>query len=582
MAKTKARRIKAKRRRFIIIVTTIFLLLFGLAIGLGVYIFVKLREERFLSQMLSDKTPIALLKVNFENANGEPLADVVLGDELDESLVDCTKLNGQANSILSIYRRLPLRCRLDKRLKDAKQIERSVVSYSVGVSILLQRYQEVWKFIDENPRARELIRSKVVQDSLSEISKALDVRGIDSGLTYLPGKLLWPFVFDAFNSDAKLHYDTYRGSKGFVFSCDKDLPVVTRSLLEIVIGAVARKVFVVDGLDEPVVELRIGGQMVYVSEHKGRYYLANSLEALFNVIASCVDDEDPSVSGSLIVIVRPQTHVGTLLPALFGNGDVNFQLAFDFKQKSSYGIIPTGGFGKRLQPKIFRGVFAAIPQNAFTGIVASAYIPASWGINKWGQISELEMRSLGSFSKEAGVGIIWDVEARDDGLPSDVGIIIAHTNPRDVPIKFRELVSNPDLTYECAGGTVLLASTSQAFLQKMKASCEKQAPSALEWPGKFQQALSDMQVLFFVNPGKALKAAFERGFLLKEEVYSPEATGYGAESYKKATDFAQEEAFKTFSKIPTFIFSGETTGLFAERAELDGYLAEEDATGAKK
>ena len=136
------------------------------------------------------------------------------------------------------------------------------------------------------PGPRSCWNSKFVQGLFNDPLHSTSVRAEDLHLEGLEGAFLQRFLREALAAHGELHYDVVHGKKGFVFSFVRDECPFVAKALPVMARVLARSGYRIAKLKEPILEMHIGLQRLFLTQFEDRVYLANGLEALINVMES--------------------------------------------------------------------------------------------------------------------------------------------------------------------------------------------------------------------------------------------------------------------------------------------------------
>ncbi len=216
---------------------------------------------------------------------------------------------------------------------------------------------------------------------------------------------------------------------------------------------------------------------------------------------------DPPQS-PVVLTVRAEAFVDNVLPVLTNEKSWEVTAGFGWPVDKNPGVIrfPGGKFARHLRPKIFPGVFAGIPHDAFAAVVTSFYVPPHMENDWWSELAEKGPGDeVSGGPDEGGFALIWDLEHSEEGI-SGMGVVIASQTKTDETATFSNYFSDQDLTSECGGGTVFLAATSQNLLTRMREGCARQSLSVLDWErGSRRGEYEGAQLMMFINPGVAMR-----------------------------------------------------------------------------
>ena len=336
--------------------------------------------------------------------------------------------------------------------------------------------------LTKTARVKELFQTRFFQGIFYEPLHSASVRAEDLNLEGLEGAFLARLIREALQAHGELHYDISHGKKGVVFSFVRDECAFASKALPVAVRVLARSGYRIPKLQEPILEMRIGLQRVFLTQYGDRVYLANGLEGLLNVIESLRPPEKNLPKTPLALTIRTEAFVDKLLPVMVGQPTwaVNLGLGLSEEAPGVLQFAP-GKFAGHLRPKLFKGVLAGIPHDAFAAVSTSFYLAPNMTSEEWKRLATQGPEGPAqNRPEEAGVALLWDLTSAEE-QSSNVGIVIANQTTPDEIEKFKQYFADPKLTAECGGGTVFLAATSRNLLSRMKESCEPQSLSVLDW-----------------------------------------------------------------------------------------------------
>jgi hypothetical protein len=450
-----------------------------------------------------------------------------------------------------------------------------VKRHPIGFSLTFQDGGKVLSLFDDNTPVNALFRSRFVQGIFYEPLQNAGIRAEDLRLEGLEGAFLRTFIAEALSAHGELHYDIAHGKKGFVFSFVRNECAYVSKALPVMARVLGRSGYRVSSLKEPILEMRIGLQRLFMTEHEGRTYLANGLEALINVLESLPAPAKPPLKTPLVLTVRSEAFVSKILPVMTGEPVWEMRLGFGLSEENPGTLeFAAGKLTRALCPKVYRGVPAGIPNDVFAALVTSYALFPDMKAGNWRRLAADGPGGIGTEDPaEAGFAIIWDLDAQVDGL-TQVGVIIANPKTPEAAEKFKGYFRDPALTAECGGGTVFLAATSEKLLVRMKESCGGQSLSVLDWErGGRAKAFDTAQFFLFLNPGSGMRELFLAG--------GAAGGGEGGEfaprwkqEYEAAKAAMRRDGEKIFGALPIFAYSGNGSPT-AKRVELKGFTVKQ-------
>lgn len=425
----------------------------------------------------------------------------------------------------------------------------------LALTLSFSRPEKILPLLEQNGPFRSFLESRFTQGVLHAPKLLAALRAEDLGLTGLQGTFLAMLARESLAAQARLHYDISHGRRGFVYSFVRDQCPYAAKALPVIARVLTRSAYRVPGLGEPVLEMRIGLQRLFLAEDQGRVYVGNGLEALLNVLDQAQVADDPA-GAPLVLTMRGEAFVDHL-PRLLTGGpvfpvDLGFGLAAD---TPDYLQIPGGPYARHLRPRIFKGVLAAIPHDAFAALATSFHLPPDLPDAAWRELADRGPSPRpGAGPDEAGVAVIWDLSARQEGS-SALGVAVATQTTPGQAGRLADLFAKPELTDQCGGGTVFLAATTRPLLTRMKEACERQSLSILDWErGARAEALHGSQLLALINPGVGMRELFLAGGAGDPGQTAGEERR--VEQYRDAKAALRRECEPTFARLPIFAFAG--------------------------
>jgi len=555
----------------------------GIAAGLvliGLVAFFTLDRTRStpLTSLVRKDLPTLDLKLQFRDAEGEdvPVAQTRLergaaGDEKTSPAPvpsECSDLIGGDTS--------------EATAPDPKKTRKGcpnvatwfVKRHPIAYSFYFLDADKVLAAIDNDGPVKRLLDTKLIRGAFIDLLHSANVRAEDIKLQGIEGAFLTRLVRDALKAHGELHYDIAHGKKGFVFSFVKNESILASRTLPVICATLARSGFRAKGLDEPVIEMRIGLQRLFLTQQKGRVYLANGLEALLNVLESLDPAGKDMPEAPLVVTVRAEAFIGDALPLIAGSSTLALSFGLELTGADP-GVLrfKAGKLPDALSPKAFKGVFASVPRDAFAAAVASVQLSPDMTADDW---RELATNGPGGTpaggAGEGGIAVVWDLDS-EGKRPTCMGIAIANPKSPGKANQFRQYFTNPDLTAECGGGTVFLAATSQNLLTRMNDACRSQSLSVLDWDrGARKQEIEGSQLLFFVNPAVGMREFLLAGGGKTRDVgeFDPQ----WKQQVEKARGAMRDDCEKVFQGLPIFGFAGNAPAS-AELVQLKGFTVKQ-------
>jgi len=467
-----------------------------------------------------------------------------------------------------------------KRGENCAKIARWVVKrHPIGLSLYFQDGMEVLSLFEDNSKVNELFQNRFFQGIFHEPLRDAGIRAEDLRLEGLEGAFLRTVLREALTADAQLHYDIAHGKRGFVFSFVREKCAYFAKALPVMARVLSRSGYRIPALPELILEMRIGLQRLFLTQVEGRVYLANGLEALINVLESLPPAAKAIDKMPLVLAIRSEAFVANILPVMVGAPEWELQVGFGVSEKSS-GLFtfPAGKLTRALNPKIYKGIPASIPQDVFAALVTSYALPTDMADEEWQRIvTEGPGAITADHPSEAGFALIWDLDAETEGI-TQMGVVIANQKKPEAAEKFKKYFRDPQRTAECGGGTVFLAATSEKLLVRMKESCRGQSLSVLDWQNGEQAKLFDTtQLFFFANSGSGMRELFLAGGAASGGEIGDFAPQWKKE-YEQAKAAMRQDGEKVINALPIFAYSGAAAE-GAKTVVLQGYTVKQG--GAK-
>jgi hypothetical protein len=444
-----------------------------------------------------------------------------------------------------------------------------VKRHPIGLSLYLSKPEKILPLFEQNGPFKEIWDSRFVQGVLHDPLRNSSIRAEDIGLQGLEGAFLARLFKETIAAHSQLHYDIVHGRKGFVYSfirnecpyAAKVLPVITRVLV--------RSGYRIQKLKEPIFEMRIGLQRLFITEYETRVYLSNGLEALVNVMENLQPSGNDPSNSPIVLTVRAEAFIDKLPEVMTGEPTFSMDFSFGISQESSDFLrLPAGKMARHLRPEVFKGVLAGIPHDVFAAAITSFYLPLNMTPQGW-----RDLATEGPDDKpvdgpnEGGLAVIWDLSSAAKEL-TNMGVVIATQSDPDEALRLKNYFAKPELTAQCAGGTVFLAATSQLLLTRMKEACEHQSLSILDWErGVRSEEFNSKQLLFFMDPGVGIRELFLAGGA--KSVGEEKPNTQWKEQYEKAKAEMRENSEKVFASLPIFTYSGNVAPM-ATTIQLQG------------
>ena len=590
---------KAKGSARVVALAILLVVIIGLSAS-GIYY--NSLKTKPISQYLRSDLPMLDLRIQFTTLEGDPITpehSKLLDDKpsSENTFVlpgGCPALVGgdtqEARELNDKDRKIDEKC--------PKFATWYVKRHPIGFSLYLRDGKKLLSLFDENKEVQRLFESKFFQGIFHDPLYDSDIRAEDLRLQGIQGAFLKPFVREAVAAHGELHYDSAHGNKGFVFSfIRRECPMASK-ILPVLSKFLARSGYRVPKLTNPVLEMRIGLQRLFLTESEGRVYVSNGLEALLNVLETLYPMDSHLLEAPLVLTIRAESFVEKFLPVIANTPSFTISIGFELSTGTGGFLqFPSGKLTQKLLPSIFKGVFAGIPHDAFAALATSHLLPVDMTTEQWQQLTvkgpgdKLESLRAGEV-KEGGFAIVWDLSSAG-GRITQMGVVIANTANPDETGVFKKYFADPDLTASCGGGTVFLAATSGSLLSRMKESCEGQSLSVLNWErGSRTKAFESNPFFMFMNPGAGMRELFLAGGGKSEEkdqdLLEPDETDPDLDSsgefepqwkkeYESAKAVMRQEGETVFKGLPIFAYSG-TGAADGQTVHLKGFTVQQGAS----
>lgn len=503
-----------------------------------------------------DGLPTLDLTVNLIDSAGKPLdakdSLIASDQEAAEGDAHCPALQGgdiRFPSVVSPDEPRPADCPRTATWYVKKHPVAFTLYFNDG-----SRFLQWW---DKQAQIHTLIDNRFTQGLFFGLLKSMKIKAEQLKLQGLQGEFMQHLVRDAIAANAELHYDMVHGNRGWVLSYRRQHSAYARQAIPVMAGFLAENAYRIAKLPESILEIRIGLQHFFLTEHQQRIYLAQSLEALLNVLDSTAPQ--PQRAGSpLSLVTRADAFIDKLLPVWTGSSSSEIRLDFDL-QDGKLGVLelPGGLWSQALHKQIFDGVLASIPHDAFTAVATSLQLPATLTVEDWRQLANQNQTTTTVGHEPGGFALVWDFDA--DNPSGTFGFIIANPATPETSPAYSQYLKNPELGAECAGGSVFLAATSQSLLTRMKEACERQSLSPLDWQrGTEKQRYLESQIAAFINPGTGIRQLFLAGGAGDSEDANEFAPRWKQE-YQEAKAAMRKDGDKLFYDLPIFSYAGRLT-----------------------
>lgn len=427
---------------------------------------------------------------------------------------------------------------------------------------------------DKEPQIKNLLNNRFSQGLFFGLLQSLKIKAEQLKIDGLQGEFLAQLIRDAITANAELHYDMTHANRGWVLSYLRSDSDFAEKALPAMAGLLASSGYRIDKLPEPILEMRVGLQTFFLTQYQQRIYLAQSLEAMLNVIESVIPQYNPDPV-PLTLIIRTEAFIANLLPALAGSPDWHAQFDFDLSNQQLGTLsLPNGPWTRQLQDNLFEGVLGSIPQDVFAAIATSIELSPTLTVDDWRKLATDGPATTPPDSKPAGVALVWDFDA--DTPRGAIGVIIANPSNPEASPSYQQYLRNAELSAECGGGSIFLAATSQNLLTRMKEACAHQSLSPLDWQrGVEKQRFSSAQLVTFVNPGAGIRELFLAGGAGNAQD-SNEFAPRWQQDYENAKAAMREDGDKLFGGLPIFSYAGRVSDDSDAEIKLAGKLVAQE------
>lgn len=429
-----------------------------------------------------------------------------------------------------------------------------VKKHPIAFTLYFNNGRQFLQWWDNQTQVHSLIDNRFSRGLFFGLINSLKIKADQLKLQGLQGEFLLYLLRDAIAANAELHYDMAHGRRGWVLSFRPQNGNYAQKAVPVMAQLLAGNAYRISRLPEPILEMRIGLQRWFLIEYQHRHYLAQSLEALLNVVDSITPAEKPS-NAPLSLVTRAEAFIDKLLPVWTGSGTAEIRLDFDLQDGKLGSLsLPGGPWAKALHDNIFEGVLAGIPHDSFAAVATSLSLAPTMTVADWRQLADRSPTTATANDSKSGLALVWDFDAENP--TGSVGIIIANPGTPEASPAYSQYLKNPELGAECGGGSVFLAATSQNLLTRMKEACAKQSLSPLDWHrGTEKQRYLSSQLLTFINPGTGIRQLFLAGGAGNSDDVHEFAPRWKQE-YAQAKAAMREDGDKLFSDLPIFSYAG--------------------------
>jgi hypothetical protein len=389
----------------------------------------------------------------------------------------------------------------------------NVYRHPIGVSLFVKDGAKLLDWYEKNPDFNKLRESSVWKGLLDQMRVILKVRAEDLQLDDWKGEFLQPLFREAVSADAALHYDVAHGYGGVVLTFDRSKAPLLGRALPVLIRTLGASAYDIPSQADPIVEIRLQGSKLFVTQVADRVYIGSSVEGLLNVLAAGTLIP-PDGAGSVVGVIRAEAFFEKLLTTMVAAEawPVSFSLDLSATTTSlAEAVVPQAKFFQVLDLQPMLGVVAAVPHDALASMVVSAKVPLDKPVAEWSF-------DVASKSTSSGLSLVWDVQV---GGKVQVGIAIsapvgATTTEKDGAQKegaltASDFLSSGAVSSTCAGGAVWLGASSDGLLSRMREACNKQSLSILDIKGIDPAAISGQQVALLFNSNLALRELYKLG-----------------------------------------------------------------------
>lgn len=529
------------------------LILLAVAVTLSVVVGFLAYHHLFNSPLQRNDLPTLELNVKLLNSNGKPIEakdSLIAGTEETPAGDDrCPALKGgdvRFPSVASSDEQRPADC--------PRVATWYVKKHPVALTLYFNDGKSFLQWWDKQPQINALVDNRFTQGLFFGLLKSLTIKAEQLKLQGLKGEFLMSVLRDAISANAELHYDMVHAKRGWVLSYKRDEGTYSQQAVPVMARLLAGNAYRIAKLPAPILEMRIGVQRFFMTEYRRRIYLAQSLEALLNVIESVAPTRARS-NVPLSLIFRADAVIDKLLPVWLGTSASEARLDFELQDgKLGTLVLPRGPWSRALHDKLFEGVLAAIPHDAFAAAATSLTLPPSMTIEDWRELADKGPAASTANKEPGGVAVVWDFDA--DNPHGAIGVIVANPTAPEASPAYSQYLKNPELGAECGGGSVFLAATSQGLLTRMREACERQSLSPLDWQRASEKPrYLSSQLVTFINPGTGIRQLFLAGGAGNSEDADEFAPRWKRE-YEQAKAAMQKEGDKLFSDLPIFSYAG--------------------------
>jgi hypothetical protein len=342
---------------------------------------------------------------------------------------------------------------------------------------------------------------------------------------------------------------------------DKALPILIRGL--------AATAYTTVGYEQPLIEIRLYGSPLFLTQKGNIVVVGSSLEGLLNVMAQNAFAA-PREQGSVVAVLRPESFMDKLLVSSVGAPEWPLSISFELSATASElsgATVPRARIFDALAPHTASGVLAALPHDAMATVALSAHLPLEKPVAEWSV-------QTAHATDASGLGLVWDVSGKDRRF--DVGLAVVAPAGPDVAVRPGDFVSSKGVSTTCAGGAVWIAASSDALLGRMRASCEKQSLSIRDLRGIKEGTLEDQQVSLVFNTSVWLHEMFALGGATNGENGSESSNGTSDQGSQDPESEARERiqglVEELSPQLPVLGLTGRVEGA-ASDLRLKGFMS---------
>ncbi|QFY42669.1 hypothetical protein F6R98_08555 [Candidatus Methylospira mobilis] len=555
----------ASRRPFVYLIAAIALT----AVVIGIIVYRQLPETP-LTLMVKPGLPMLDTIVKLRNLEGEDLSPegARIGDAREAPQGDerCAALIGgdsSASTTLSDS---------EKRPGDCPRIATWYVKqHPIALSLYFEDGAALLNWYDRQPQVQAWVANRFVQGLFYGLLHSIRIKAEDLDLQGLQGELLAKLLREAIAAHGQLHYDMVHGNQGWVLSFVRNDSAFAAKALPVMAAALARNGYKLAKLPNPVLEMNIGLQRLFLTQYQDRIYLALSLEALLNVMESLTPPGGGIPSAPLSLTLRAEAFVDKLLPVMAGSSSLDMTWSFALKDgKLGVLSVPSGPWVRQLHAHLYDGVLAAIPHDTFAAVAASFQVPATLTQEDWRKLAtEGPGQQAAGAPEDSGFAVLWDFDGKNSPNGA-IGIVVANQTDPEASAAYQQYLRDADLSAQCAGGALFLAASSERLLARMKEACAHQSLSPLDWEqGHGKQRYTSAQLMSFINPGVGLRELFLAGGAGAEGDAGDDFAPRWKQDYEKAKAAMRGDGDILFGSLPIFAYAGRAgTG---KTITLEGY-----------